>query len=195
MKEDDKVFLELTEKFKSDTKLTTKDMEVMERWKFAHDAQTNDFIMGKELEQNLMDRFGVSLRTARYDIANAKKFFITDQQIDKDYWRGLLLSWQIKGLKLAYEANKIKEFNAGIRNLYLILNLHKTDKLVNPKLLQQNVFNFFADPKRIGLPEICEAEIIELVEDMIKDENVTPEQKNKILKDAGIHPDREPRSD
>ncbi len=188
MKQDDKTFLQLVERFKSDQKLTEADLNIMERWKFVHDSQINSFLVGKDLEQALIDKFDISIRTARYDIANSKKFFITEEMIDKDYWRGLLLRWQLKGLKLSFDNNNFKEFNTGIRNLYMILGLGKGDKNVNPKMLRQNVFNFYSDPKRIGLEEITEAEIIELVDEITAEEKLTPEQKAKILRDAGVQP-------
>lgn len=186
MKEDDKKYLELVNKFKSDEKVTEADIRIMERWKFAYDSQVNDFLMGKDLEQAIIDKFNVSVRTAKYDVENSKKYFITEEMIDKTYWRGLLLRWQMKGLQLSYAKDQIKEFNAGIRNLYLILGLHKTGKNIDPKLLQQNTFNFFTESKRVGVPQIEEADIIELVEEIIRDENVTKPQKEKILRDAGV---------
>lgn len=190
MKEEDKTYLELVNRFKTDSDLSPSDQQIMERWKFAHEVQKNQFKFGQELVDEIVDKFDVSQRTARYDIENAQKYFITEQDIDKTFWRGMLLQWQVKGLALSYANDKIKEFNAGIRNLYLILGLHKSGKGIDPKYLQKNIFNFYGDMKRLGLPEVKEEDIIQLVEEIIADENVSNDQKNKILKDAGVDTDK-----
>ena len=186
MKTDDKAFLELINSYRDDKPLTEKDIKQMERWKFAHDEQVNNFKHGRDLVEAIMSKYNVSMSTAYNDIANSNKYFITEQMIDKDYWRGLLLRWQLKGLKLAYDNNKERDFNAAIRNLYLILGLHKKDNPITPGMLKESVFNFWTDVKKLGIPEVEEADIIELIEEVTLDQNITSEQKQKLYRDAGI---------
>lgn len=189
MKSEDKTFLELVNKFKSEKgeQLTEKDLVIVDRWKFAHSKMVDEFTHGEKLEQAIMKKYEVSRRTARYDIANAKKMFITEDMIDKSFWRGMLLQWQLKGLKMAFDKKAIKEFNAAIRNLYLITGLHKKQKALSPNFFKKNVYNFHSDHKKAGIPsDITDAEIVDFIDEIHTDIGLTEDQKHKLLKDAGI---------
>jgi|LSQX01.2.fsa_nt_gb hypothetical protein len=184
MNKENQAFLELARKFKDDKPLSQMDLKIIDRWKAAHNLMVNEFMVGQDLEQALQDKYpDLSIRTIRYDIANARKFFITEEMIDKDFWRGMLLRWQLKGLHLCFKNDDTKEFNTGIRNLYLILGLHKRDRNISPGVMKQNIYNFFSDPQRAGLPQVEDADIIELVESF---DEINSEQKQKILLDVGI---------
>jgi hypothetical protein len=186
MNDQDKAFRQLIKAYESDesTNLTTKDESIIERWKFAHQTRTADFKIGSELEESIMEAFGVSRHTARKDIIAANKYFLTEDKIDKPFWRYILSIWQLKGLSLAYKNDNIRDFNSGIKNLYLILGLDQPDsKTLDPKLFQQNIYNFFSDPRKVGIEPVSEKELLEMI-DGFKD--ITPSQRKKLMQDAEI---------
>lgn len=186
MKDQDKAFRQLIKAYESDesTDLTTKDESIIKRWKFAHQTRTADFKIGSELEESIMDEFEVSRHTARKDIIAANKYFLTEDKIDKPFWRYILSTWQLKGLALAFESNNMRDFNSGIKNLYLILGLDQPDsKILDPKLFQQNIYNFFSDPRKVGIEPVSEKELLDMI-DGFKD--ITPAQRKKLIQDAEI---------
>lgn len=186
MKEQDKAFLQLIRAYESDenTHLTPKDESIIERWKHAHHTRTSDFKIGSELEESIMEKFGVSRHTARKDIMAANKYFLTEDRIDKPFWRYILSVWQLKGLALAYKNDNMRDFNSGIKNLYLILGLDQPDsKILDPKLFQKNIYNFFSDPRKVGIEPVPEKELLEMI-DGFKD--ITPSQRKKLLQDAEL---------
>lgn len=186
MNSQEKTFRQLIRAYEADEskELTIKDESILERWRFAHTTMTADFKIGSALEEEIMSKFGVSRHTARKDIMAANKYFLTDDKIDKPFWRYILSVWQLKGISLAYKNDNMRDFNSGIKNLYLILGLDQSDgKLTDPKLFQQNIYNFFSDPQKLGIEPVSEAEIIQLI-DSFKDINQS--ERLKLMADAGI---------
>ena len=163
--------------------LTSNDKNIIARWRFAQDSMTAKFKIGPGLEDAIMQQFNVSRHTAKKDIAAAKTYFLTEDRIDRPFWRYILSVWQLKGISLAYHANNTRDFNAGIKNLFLILGLDRSDNTVDPKLFQQNIYNFFSDPGKIGIEPVTESEIVELIDSF---QDITPSERKKLFKDAAI---------
>ncbi len=186
MNDQDKAFRQLVKAYKTDenTDLTPKDESIVLRWQYAHQVRVSEFKIGSDLEESIMEKFGVSRHTARKDIVAANKYFLTEDKIDKPFWRYILSIWQLKGLALAYENNNIRDFNSGIKNLYLILGLDQPDsKILDPKLFQKNIYNFFSDPRKVGIEPVPEHELIQII-DGFKD--ISPSQRKKLFQDAEI---------
>lgn len=186
MNTEDKAFRHLIRAYEADEskELTLKDEHILERWKFAHSTMATDFKIGSALEEAIMEKYGVSRHTARKDIMAANKYFLTEDRIDKPFWRYILSVWQLKGIALAYKADNVRDFNSGIKNLYLILGLDQPDsKVLDPKLFQKNIYNFFSDPRKLGIEPVSDKEIMELI-DSFKDINQS--ERTKLMVDAGI---------
>jgi hypothetical protein len=186
MNNQDKAFRQLIKAYSSDesSELTPKDESIIERWRFTHQTRTAEFKIGSDLEEAIMEKFKVSRHTARKDIMAANKYFLTEDKIDKPFWRYILSIWQLKGLALAYENNNIRDFNSGIKNLYLILGLDQPDsKILDPKLFQKNIYNFFSDPRKVGIEPVPEHELIQII-DGFKD--ISPSQRKKLFQDAEL---------
>lgn len=186
MKDQDKAFRQLIKAYASDesAQLTPKDESILDRWKFAHHCRIAEFKIGADLEESIMEKFKVSRHTARKDIMAANRYFLTEDKIDKPFWRYVLSIWQLRGIALAYENDNMRDFNAGIKNLYLILGLDQPDsKILDPKLFQQNVYNFFTDPKKIGIEPVSEKELMSIIDGF---SDISPSQRKKLLQDVEL---------
>lgn len=181
-------YQELIRTIESRENLSPAQAVILERWKFAHKQMNDQFIIGMPLEDAIMKEFGVSRSTARNDISASNSYFLTEEKIDKDLWRGRLAFWQLKGIALAYKADNIRDFNSGIKNLYLIMGLDRKDTKVDPKLFQQNVYNFFSDPRRVGISAVTEHEVLAMID---KIEGITPSEREKLINDADAYPEDE----
>jgi hypothetical protein len=183
---EERAFRKLILAYESDEskELTVKDEAILDRWRFAHNVITNDFKIGSAAEEAIMAEFGVSRHTARKDMYNARQYFLTDDKIDKPFWRYILSIWQLKGIALAYQNDNIREFNSGIKNLYLIMGLdHPDSKLHDPKLFQQNIYNFFSDPKKVGIEPVTDKEIMDLINSF---KDITESERTKLFADAQV---------
>jgi len=179
-------YQELIRTVESREDLSPKQQEILDRWKFAHQKMSNDFMIGMPLEDEIMQKFGVSRNTARNDINDSSSYFITEEKIDRDLWRGRLAFWQLKGLALAFKNNNIRDFNSGIKNLYLIMGLDRKETRIDPKLFQQNIYNFFSDPTRLGITAVKESEVIQLIESI---EGLSSVERTKLIKESDAYPD------
>jgi hypothetical protein len=160
--------------------------KVLKRWKYAHEQMINHFRFGKDLQEALMDKFDIGAATARLDIQNANNFFLSQDDIlsNIDFYRMLLFKWQLKGVALAYKKNEIKEFNSGIKNLYLILGLNKAKDGMDPKLFKQQIVNnFHIDARKFSHVEVNESDVIEFIENI---DELSPHEKAKLKRDAKI---------
>lgn len=187
-KEVERTYQELIRTIESREAISPTQQVILDRWIFAHKCMREDFIVGMPLEDKIMENFGVSRSTARNDISASNSYFLTNENIDKDLWRGRLVFWQLKGLALSYKANNMRDFNSGIKNLYLIIGLDRKDQKLDPKLLQQNVYNFFADPRRVGIKAVTESEVKDLI---MQIDGISPLERKKLIEDADAYPDED----
>jgi len=188
-KEVEHVYQELIRTVESREELSPKQQEILERWQFANETMRNDFLIGMPLEDMIMEKFGVSRNTARNDISASGSYFLTDEKIDKDLWRGRLAFWQLKGLALAFKNDNMRDFNSGIKNLYLIMGLDRKESgKPDPKLFQQNVYNFFSDPTRLGITAVTEREVRELIQNI---DGISPDERQQLIQDADAYPDEQ----
>jgi hypothetical protein len=179
-------YQEMVRTIDSREQLSPAQQNILDRWKFCHKTMNDQFKIGMPLEDAIMEKFGVSRSTARNDISASNSYFLTDEKIDKDMWRGRLAFWQLKGISLAYKDSNVRDFNSGIKNLYLIMGLDRKDTKLDPKLFQQNVYNFFTDPRRVGITAVTEREVMELIDTI---EGITPDEKQKLIQEADGYPD------
>lgn len=166
---------------------TEVDSKIMKRWNYAHELMVDDFIIGKDLEDKIIEKFGVSRNTAKLDIKNANDYFINETEILRniDFWRMLVFKWQLKALALAYKTNAIKEFNAGIKNIYLILGLDKASDGPDPEKFKDQINNFFSiNIEDFNIKqEIDETAVLEFINQI---DGLNTADKLNILKDAGF---------
>ncbi len=179
-------YQEMIRTIDSREQLSPAQQNILDRWKFCHKTMNDKFLIGMPLEDAIIEKYNVSRSTARNDISASNSYFLTDEKVDKDMWRGRLAFWQLKGLKLAFDKDNLRDFNSGIKNLYLILGLDRKDTKLDPKLLQQNVYNFFSDPRRVGITAVTESEVMELINEI---EGITPDEKQRLIKEADGYPD------
>lgn len=160
--------------------------KIFERWKHAHNLMVNEFKYGKELQDAIVDKFGVNPATAKLDIYNANEYFLSQDDIlmNADYYRMLLFKWQLKGVALAFRKNEVKEYNAGIKNLYLILGLNKASDGMDPKKFKTQIINHFhIDARKFNHIEFNDSEVIEFIDSI---EELSPHEKVKLKRDAKI---------
>ncbi len=104
-----------------------------------------------KLADYLVEEYGVSYRTA-YDIANAKKFFLsTYTRDDKDFARGVMIEW---GEKMMFEASSLGDYKSAAafyKALSEIKGLLKDDQ-ERPDYENINLpsFNLVTDPSVLG---------------------------------------------
>lgn len=185
--EAERTYQELVLSFESKQVSPTQQI-ILDRWKFAHDAMRDDFLIGMPLENVMMDKFSISRTTARNDINASNSYFLTEEKVDRDLWRGRLAFWQLKGLALSFKNDNMRDFNSGIKNLYLIIGLDRKDVKVDPKLFQQNIFNFFSDPRRVGITAVTESEVRDLISQI---DGISPLERQKLILDADAYPDEQ----
>jgi hypothetical protein len=187
-RESELTYQELVRTIEAREEMSPKQIEILERWKYAHKTMNDDFLIGMPLEDKIMEKFGVSRSTARKDILDSNSYFLTEDKIDKDLWRGRLAFWQLKGIALAYKNDNMRDFNSGIKNLYLIMGLDRKDTKLDPKLFQQNIYNFFSDPRRVGIKAVTEPEVLELIDEI---EGISPSERERLIQEADGYPENE----
>ena len=158
--------------------------DILLRWNYAHDQITNHFKYGKELENLICQKFNVSAVTAKLDIKNAKQNFISEDEVlmNIDYYRMLLFNWQLKGVALAYKNDQIKEFNSGIKNLYMILGLNKAVDGPDPRNFKDQIVNHFHfDSKKFDYAKIDAEEVESFIDEIVE---LSAHEKLKLKRDA-----------
>jgi hypothetical protein len=129
-------------------------------------------------------RFGVGITTAYQDIIQTKSIHKSISQLDKDYEKLRILDMNLKALDWAVESGNLKEYNLAIVARMKMLGFDKPENepLMDPTLLQQNVFNFVLNEKTgpksytidklLNLPVVQRGKILDKMQMMLLETDV-----------------------
>ena len=166
--------------------LTAEEKLILDRWDYADSLVRGlDFLTDTEREKELARKFSVSISTARNDLRAARKFFNSVSKLEKDSLVRATLYQIDSFLQLCFISKPPDLKSAGSflkSKIELLAKLVGDPNRIDPKFLQQNIFNFSVNPKEFGIEKIEDADIIELVEGLPIDKTT----KDKLLKDAGV---------
>ena len=166
--------------------LSTEEKLILDRWDYADSLVRGfDFLTDTEREKELVRKFSISVSTARNDLRAARKFFKSVSKLEKDSLVRATLFQIDSFLQLCFHSKPpdLKCAGAFLKTkIELLAKLVGDPNKIDPKFLQQNIFNFSVNPKEFGIEKIEDADIIELVEGLPIDKAT----KDKLLKDAGV---------
>lgn len=173
-----------------DVLLSEEDKAVFERLVAADElAKDYRFANNERRAEALRDRFGISIRTARNDLAKAAELFNSLDAVDARSGARILLSQIDRLLGMCLEA-KHKGY---IKDAVSMLKLKKEvyadlckDSQIDPRLLQQNNF-FFATGREAAKALNLEGNLSrEEVLSMLRRYNLSKSEEERILSDAQI---------
>lgn len=167
--------------------LTPEETAILNRWDYADGIIRGfDFLTDSEREKELVRKYNISISTARNDLRAARQFFNSVSKLEKDSLVRATLFQLDKFLSLCFKCNPPDIKNAGVflkSKIDLLAKLVGDPNHIDPKFLQQNVFNFMVNPTDFGFDKVNENDIYQLIEEI---PNLDKSIKQKLLHDAGI---------
>jgi hypothetical protein len=130
----------------SGIELTAKQIEFLDRWKFADEKLREQKYKREQIAQFIIGKYGVSRDTAFKDIVNAEYVFSSSYPMNKRYMIGLRIEFLIKKINEAYLDND--RMGAALLERVLEKYIEKYPDYLPPRTpkqivlnIQQNVFN------------------------------------------------------
>lgn len=135
----------------STVKLTSKEMEVKERWSACFSLLCQ-YHSPQQAVKVLMEKYGISESSAYRDVRDSMELFGNVTDSDKQAYRHILFEFAMKIFQLAATKTDLAEMNRALITMVKIKGLDKDDPdIPDFALLQSNTYNISLESSQVQL--------------------------------------------